>query len=58
MLFLFGRQGSMLIHEGLTYDRVMSEQEDLDGLCHDRELVTGEIFKANAFYGNDFKTFL
>jgi hypothetical protein len=36
----------------LSLEQVLSDQEDLRGLCADRELVTREIFQWNDFYGN------
>jgi hypothetical protein len=32
---------------------VLDEQKDLDVLCADRSLETKELFRGNAFYGND-----
>ncbi|MCI5223705.1 MAG: hypothetical protein D3924_13810 [Candidatus Electrothrix sp. AR4] len=37
-----------------TLEEVLIAQERLDILCADRELATKEIFRANAFYGNNF----
>lgn len=37
-----------------TLNTVLSNQNNLDVLCADRELTTCELFEGNAFYGNDF----
>lgn len=37
----------------LTFDATIKEQNNLDKLCADRKLITEEIFKPNAYYGND-----
>lgn len=37
-----------------TQLETLEVQSDLNELCHDRELVTNEIFPPNSFYGQDF----
>ena len=37
----------------LTLEETLAGQKDLSHLCSDRPLITSEIFKPNAFYGND-----
>lgn len=37
----------------LTFQEALTDQDDLEDLCSDRELVTREPFHQNAFYGDD-----
>lgn len=37
----------------ITLDQTLSLQRDLDALCAERGLETGELFAPNAYYGND-----
>lgn len=39
--------------EPITFAEAMADQADLAGLCSDRQLVTNEIIRPNAWYGHD-----
>lgn len=38
---------------GITLDKALSAQRNLDSLCRERVLETRELFAPNAYYGND-----